>query len=105
MKRIWGDGEDDRFSDSINLFKLASNLAPAEAPRVLLASGVHETSRIRFTTMRFHNHLKRLGISHQFVSYDGDHNWYDWTPVIGRAITLASEVQSMAAGLRDDSNI
>ncbi len=88
VERIWGDGTDRRFSDGINPFKLAAGLTTDRTPRFFLASGDRERERIRSTTWRFRNHLDRLGLPYRVVTYKGEHNWYDWTPVIKEAIVL-----------------
>jgi putative tributyrin esterase len=97
VNRVWGDGTDDRFSDSINLFKLAARLWPGDAPALFLTAGDEERDRIRATTRRFHEHLERLGLSNRYVVYKGDHDWHDWTPVIEQVITFAAKSGRMAS--------
>jgi S-formylglutathione hydrolase FrmB len=87
VERIWGDGTDDAFSDSINPYRLVET--ESSLPRIFLAFGKEESEKIRHTTSLFHAHLEKRSVPHEMVIYNGEHNWKDWTPVIKQAIRHA----------------
>ncbi len=71
--RILGDkvpgGKDD-------LFLIAEGLSPSKSPAIRFDCGVDD--RLLESNRRFHRHLVRLGIRHQYREYPGDHDWAYW---------------------------
>jgi enterochelin esterase-like enzyme len=85
IRRIWGDGTDDAFSDGINPYKLVAHL---KTPlKIFLAAGTGDRDKIQETTKRFHHYLQQKSVSHRYEVFHGDHTWSDWIPVIKQAIS------------------
>ena len=59
-----------------DLWKIAAELAPAEAPALRIDCG---TSDFLIDQNRdFHAHLEKLGIAHQYEEFPGAHDWAYW---------------------------
>jgi S-formylglutathione hydrolase FrmB len=86
MERVFGDGSDKEFVDAHDVYLMTERRAPDIGQRLFFAAGNEEYSGFRETGEQFHAHLDRLGVEHEWVVYDGGHKWYDWLPVIERAM-------------------
>lgn len=86
MERVFGDGSDQEFVEAHDVYLLTERRAPDVGQKILFAAGDDEYSGFRDTGEQFHAHLERLGVEHEWVVFDGKHKWYDWLPVIERAI-------------------
>lgn len=91
MERVFGDGSDQEFVDAHDVYLITERRAPDVGQKILFAAGSKEYRGFRDTGEQFHAHLERLGVEHEWVVFDGRHKWYDWMPVIERAIRYAVE--------------
>lgn len=80
-RRICGDkvpgGKDD-------VFAIAAKLSPREAPAIRFDCGKGDA--LLEGGRRFHRHLLRLKIKHQYREFPGEHNWAYWDEHIQEAI-------------------
>ena len=80
FRRITGDGVPGGPDD---VFAIAEKLSPSKAPAIRFDCGLDD--RLRDSNRRFHRHLARLGIRHQYREFPGAHDWSYWDEQIGRA--------------------
>ena len=86
MKRIWGAAVDPREIERDDLFVQWQEPADLNGVRLGLAWGSEDRTGIMLSSTRFHEHLDRGHIPHEWLVFEGGHNWKAWTPVIEWAL-------------------
>ena len=80
-RRITGDvvpgGKDD-------LYAIAEKLSPRRAPAIRFDCGKNDA--LIEGNRKFHRHLRRLRIPHQYREFPGEHNWAYWDTHIQEAL-------------------
>jgi putative tributyrin esterase len=80
-RRIFGDrvpgGKDD-------LFAIAEKLDPRKAPAIRFDCGKDDS--LLPSSRRFHRHLAKLGVTHEYREYPGNHNWAYWDEHVKQAL-------------------
>jgi S-formylglutathione hydrolase FrmB len=89
IRRMLGDGTDKAFLERNNPYSLIEALAPEKRPRLFVAVGTDEPESRRLASSNFHQFLDRRGDEHEWVAFQGGHNWESWAPVIEKAIAHA----------------
>jgi len=90
IDRMLGDGSDREFLTGHNPYSLIERLSEGERPRLFLASGSDEPEPLRRASVDFHERLLELGIDHEWLVYEGGHDWEGWARAIERAIAHAA---------------
>jgi len=91
IRRMLGDGTDRAFLERANPYSLVKALAPEKRPRLFVAAGTDEPDSLRLASSNFHEFLDREGVAHEWVAFQGGHNWKSWPPVVERAIAHAAQ--------------
>ena len=71
--RLFGDKPEGGPND---IFALSEKLAPEDAPAIRFESGLADG--LIGHAQDLHAHLDRLGIAHQYVEYEGEHDFDTW---------------------------
>ena len=66
-----------------DLLARASELAGAEGPRPAIRFDCGKSDFLLECNRRFAARLAEVGLEHEFVEYDGGHNWKYWDAVLG----------------------
>jgi S-formylglutathione hydrolase FrmB len=86
FRRIVGDklpgGKDD-------LYAIAERLSPRHAPAIRIDCGKNDA--LLEGNRRFHRHLLRLHIRHQYREFPGEHNWAYWDERVQEAIRFHAQ--------------
>jgi len=82
-RRIFGDDAIDGLND---VFALAEQLDPVQAPRIRFDCGVDDG--LIEHNRALHAHLQSLGIPHAYAEYPGAHTWAYWDEHIQEAIAF-----------------
>jgi putative tributyrin esterase len=82
-RRIFGD---DAIGGPNDVFALAEQLDPAQAPRIRFDCGVDDG--LIEHNRALHAHLQSLGIPHAYAEYPGAHTWAYWDEHIQEAIAF-----------------
>lgn len=86
MDRIWGPTSDrDRIAMDDPFVRWRDPEALGGL-RIMVAWGNRDRGPIVSTSARFHRHLRRHGVPHEHLEFEGDHSWRSWTPVVIEAL-------------------
>ncbi|MBN2344656.1 MAG: hypothetical protein JXR45_24395 [Deltaproteobacteria bacterium] len=88
-ERIWGDGTDETFTRTMDVYGLSAELEDDLKPRIFITSGTEEDDVFTRTAIAFTQHLTRNNVPHMYQSFDGGHGWKYWEPIMGDAIRYA----------------
>lgn len=89
IKRIWGDGNDERTRLSNDPYALTARRAPDLGQRLMVAVGSDESERLRNTAAAYHRALTQMQVEHEYLVFSGGHKWQDWKGVIEHAVRYA----------------
>lgn len=67
-----------------DVFDIAAKLGTRKAPAIRIDCGKDDF--LLDANRRFHRHLAKLGIKHEYREYPGDHNWAYWDEHIQQAL-------------------
>ena len=87
LHRIFGDSPAGGAND---VFALAERLDPARKPVLRIDCGTEDY--LLEHNRRFHRHLDRLGIEHEYAEFPGGHNWQYWDEHVRETIALFARV-------------
>ena len=87
LHRIFGDSPAGGAND---VFALAERLDRARKPALRIDCGTEDY--LLEHNRRFHRHLDRLGIAHEYAEWPGAHNWEYWDAHVQETVALFARV-------------
>lgn len=100
----YGLGEPDKFccayacSPAVNmgfgypsLYDLAKNADRSSLPVLTIETGIHDYTTPLKDNTEFHDHLVSLGITHEFITREGTHDWKFWQECLPKVLKKCGE--------------
>lgn len=80
VRKIWGPPDRDTVVAN-NPFTTLDGPEDLEGMRLFLGAGTGDRKGILDSNASFHRHLEGHGIAHDYLVYDGEHKWVDWSKI------------------------
>ncbi|HEX2915440.1 MAG TPA: alpha/beta hydrolase-fold protein [Chloroflexia bacterium] len=81
----WPNNFTPKIMDDLDLYYLAEHTDPARLPRYSFDCGTEDTAAIG-DNRKFHAHLEKLALPHEYHEYPGQHNWQYWNKHVQTAL-------------------
>lgn len=86
---IWGPTDDRRKLEESDLFVQWNKQQDLKGVRLMLGVATDDREELIDLNRKFHSHLSRSHIDHEYIEFPGEHKWVSWTPVIDKVLRFA----------------
>lgn len=87
----WPNNFTPQLMADLDLYYWAAQTNPASMPRYSFDCGTEDEAAIG-DNRKFHAHLEKLGLLHEYHEYPGEHNWAYWNQHLQTALRQHTEV-------------